>query len=225
MLAIYKPAFGRVGAPHFSGTHLEVTAVVKDWDLPFRTAEDSILDGVVLQMQQAGSADPGHWSLGCWFYRSSVLSHRENAGHLVSSPIVILHDIAFLGARTIQTKTLKRIGTYYHPQLFGPSHAIFFRGSLLVPKAMPSLPWWGAETFFGLRLLTLGFTQRIRRVPVRMGRWREGRPGAHDAYGWLGPPGPFLLKNEEKCVKVHGMKKPITHMLHVWHVCLHLGDF
>lgn len=37
---------------------------------------------------------------------------------------------------------------------------------LQMQQAMPSLPWWGAETFFGLRLLTLGFTQRIRRVPV-----------------------------------------------------------
>ena len=126
------------------------------------------MDGVVLQMQQAGSADPGPWVVG-----SSVLSHRENAGHLVSSPIVIL-----LFSELEQYKQKRCFAHWYilsSPVVWPQKNDIFFRGSL-VPKAMPSLPWWGAETFFGLRLLTLGFTQRIRRVPVRMGGGRAAGP-------------------------------------------------
>lgn len=41
--------------------------------------------------------------------------------------------------------------------------------SIILPcqtKATKTLPWWGSETFFGLRLMLLGYSDHIRRLPA-----------------------------------------------------------
>ena len=77
-------------------------------------------------MQQAGQemsggSDPGVF---LWFYRSSVRSHKENAGHLVSSPIVIFFfsELEQSKHENIETKCFEPSvpKTFYH-QPMGPS--------------------------------------------------------------------------------------------------------
>ena len=129
-------------------------------------------------MQQAGSADPGPWVVG-----SSVLSHRENAGHLVSSPIVIL---LFSELEQYKQKTL--FCALVHPII----------PSCLAPEKRHLFPWFigsqgdafasvvGGWNLLWSAALDVGLHPADPTRP-RCGWAAEGRRGPWCR--WLGPPG------------------------------------